>query len=510
MSGVFSISVTEARGQIAIPAELDRLAIVIGPTSAGSGLSSFFLSGSAAVTGLGYGDAVDAVCQIIEQKQASGTARKFPVACYSATVLDGSVGTYGAVDDSAVTGTSTVGVDSAVEPYGTYEAQFKVITGGTIGVAGITYRYSLDGGRNFSQIYALGTANNVTLPQSNVKFTFGAGTLVADDLAKVRTFAPQMGPQDIEDAFDAIAASTVDTALVIVEGDTSVGNFASISSGLDAMMAVGKRVTVLCRTRLPDYEASETETAWAAAIAAGFAAANDSRIHLRASYGLLTDAMTSRQYLRGDLAQYAADVVRVQRSSLCDVPNDQPMANFTLVNAQGVTVGHDEGPRGVATGLSNEVLGNRFGCVMRLPDAQRREQVFATVPWVMYEAGERIKILPVRRVANAMERVAVNAGTSQLGAKLFYTPADPSVPGSQAQLTDISRNAIHGVIYQALAQNFAGDIQNASAAGIDTGLVQVSPYVVVTGGNLLTVSVTLSPLMFGYLLSLDITLAIQE
>lgn len=509
MSGIFSINVTEARGNIAIPAELDRLAIVIGPTSAGSGLSSFFLSGAAAIAGLGYGDTVDAVSQIIEQKQASGTARKYPVACYSATVLDGSPGTYGTIHKVG-TGATVMSIHSGSEPYGTYEVVVKCIAGGTIGTAGVTIRYSLDGGRTFSQIVALQTATTFTIPNSGVQVDFTVATIHAGDTFSVRAFAPQMGVQDILDAFDALAASTVDTALVVVEGNTDATLGAAITSGLDAMLAVGKRVTVLCRTRLPDFEASESETAWAADIASDFVGYEDSRVHVRASYGLLTDAMTARQYLRGDLAQYAADVVRVQRSSLCDVPADQAMANFSLVNAQGVTVGHDEGPRGTATGLSNETLGNRFGCVMRLPDAQRREQVFATVPWVMYAADERIKSLPVRRIANAMERVAVNAGTSQLGAKLFYTPADPAVPGSQAQLTDVSRTAIHGVIYQALSSAFAGDIQNAGAAGLDTGLVQVSPYVTVSGGNFLTVSVTLSPLVFGYLLSLDVVLAIQE
>jgi glycine cleavage system aminomethyltransferase T len=64
MSGVFSISVTEARGQIAIPAELDRLAIVIGATSAGTGMSSFYSSGAAAVAALGYGDAVNAYVRV--------------------------------------------------------------------------------------------------------------------------------------------------------------------------------------------------------------------------------------------------------------------------------------------------------------------------------------------------------------------------------------------------------------------------------------------------------------
>jgi hypothetical protein len=385
----------------------------------------------------------------------------------------------------------------------------KCVTGGTIGTAGVQIRYSLDGGRHYSPIIALGTATTYAIADSGVQIDFTTATIVAGDTFSARTFAPMPGPDDLTAAFAAIAASTIDSALIVVEGDTDAANFAAISAGLNALKAVGKRVTCVCRTRIPDFESSETEQQWADAIAAEFHALDDSRIHLRASYGLLTDATNGNQYLRADLAQAAADIVRVSRSSFFDVPADQPMANFTLVDASGVTVGHDEGPRGAVTGLSNETLGNRLGCVMRLPDANRREQVFATVPWVMYAADERIKNLPTRRIANAMERVAVSSGTSQLGAKLYYTPADGS-PGSQAQLTDVSRNAIHGVIYQALAVNFTGDIQNANAAGLDTGLVQVSPYVTVSGGNLLTVSVTLSPLVFGYLLSLDIVLAIQE
>ena len=129
MSGVFSISVTEARGQIAIPAELDRLAIVIGATSAGSGMSGFFSSGAAAVTALGYGDAVDAVTQIIEQKQATGTAKKYPVACYSATTLDGMDGAYGTFHKVGA-GATVASAHAGSKPYGTYEVVIKCVTGG--------------------------------------------------------------------------------------------------------------------------------------------------------------------------------------------------------------------------------------------------------------------------------------------------------------------------------------------------------------------------------------------
>ncbi len=76
MSGTFSITVQEARGFVAIPADLDRLAVVIGCTSDGSGLSSFFQSGSSAIADRGYGDAVDCLTQIIEQRQSSGSAVK--------------------------------------------------------------------------------------------------------------------------------------------------------------------------------------------------------------------------------------------------------------------------------------------------------------------------------------------------------------------------------------------------------------------------------------------------
>jgi hypothetical protein len=219
--------------------------------------------------------------------------------------------------------------------------------------------------------------------------------------------------------------------------------------------------------------------------------------------------MTSRLYRRSNIAQFAADVVRIGRADFPDAPADQKMAGASIVDASGAALGHDEGPRGAFTGLSNDALGNRFSCDMRLPDFARREDVYCTVPWVMYAADERIRNLPTRRIANAMERRAVAAGNAGLGGRLVYTPAT-SAPGSVPRLTPASRAAIHAAIYSPLKQEFATDIQNADAAGLDTGLVQVNPVITLTGGNLVKVAVTLAPLVFGYLLSLDLTLAVQQ
>lgn len=639
MSGIYEITVQEARGFVAVSADIDRLAVVMGCTSLGSGLSPFYLSGQSAVAGVGYGDAADVLTTIIEQPQDSGTARKFPAAIYRTPIT--TQGSYGSVDATGVTGTVVVTAHSATKPYGTYEAYFRIITGGMVGTDGITYVWSLDNGRNISNVTALGTATSLTIPNSNVQFDLApasadltalntllneiktdyeahrvltagsvhgaadstntitaanatdsptrvalandlrakyeahriltsggvhgaadtvdvitapvatddasalilaldlkakynahrvlvagsvhgladstnavtspspsAGAFAAGDFVKCRTFAPAPSSADVDAAFTALKNASIDFSLLVCDFPVDATMFAHISSGLSTLLSAGKRVTAICRTRLPTFETPETETAWGTSIVANFpSTVTDSRIHLRAAYQLIKDAMTSRMYRRSDIAQYAADVVRVGRAEFPDAPADQKMAGSSIVDANGVDQGHDEGPRGVFTGLSNDTLGNRFGCVQRLPDYARREDVYATVPWVMYAADERIRNLPTRRIANAMERVAVTAGNASLGGRLFYTPATLTSP---ARLTAASRAAIHASIYAPLKQEFAGDIQNADAAGLDTGLVQVNPVITISGGNLATVSVTLAPLVFGYLLSLNIILAVQQ
>lgn len=506
MSGLLQINVTEARGQVATTADIDELAVVMGVASGTAGMSSFFLSGTAAKANRGYGDAVDTLCQIIEQKQSSGSVNKKPAAMYSlAAVTNGSCGT---VDSSGKTGTSAVTMDAAVHPYGTYEAYIRVVVGCTVGTTGGKIVWSLDNGRTESGPVSLGTATSYTITEGNVKFALGTGTLVTGDIVRVSTIAPAPDTSAITAAFAALAASSTQFGILVLDFDmVDAAMVGIVSSGKSTLISMGKRVTILGRTRLPDRETSETEAAWSADAASDFLTAADSSVGLVALYGLQTDAMTGRQYFRSALAQVAADFVRVPRSTWPDSPSDQPMANFSLVDSTGATVGHDEGPRGSVTGLSNDALGNRFICGQRLPDASRMEDVFLCVPWTLYAADERIRNVQTRRVVNAIERETVAAGTTGMGSKLRYFPAVGATP---ARLTTASRRAIQSVIYTHLASVFKDDIQNTDDASLETGLVQVNPNITVSGGNLAAVSVTVSPLVFGYLLTLNVTLAIQQ
>lgn len=507
MSGLFESNVNEARGAAVTDGDVDRRAIVIGISSLGSGLSIWYQSGLAAQNELGYGDAVDTLAQIIEQPNPNGNSTKYPAAMYSCSI--GTQGSYGAIDTSGVTGSAAPSFDGAVRPFGTYQIYYRIIQGGTLGTDGITFVSSLDGGRTESRITALGTALSHTMADGNSKTIFGTlgATLVAGDVIRGNTLGPVPGTSDVDDAFDALAKSGYRFALVVCDFPADAAMLAHFTTGLNKLKAAGKRVTVLCRPRNPNWETDETDSAWNTSIANDYRTYNDSRICPSAAYGLLTDAMTTRKYLRSDLAQYAADVVRIPRHEVPNVPADQAESNFKLVNAAGTTIGHDEGPRGSSTGLSSDSQGNRFRSVQRLPDDKRVEDVYSTVPWVLAGTDDRIKTLPVRRVANAMERVAVTSGNGALGdSNLEYYPAKN---GNPAKLTYVSRKAIQSRIFQDLSREFDKDIQNARDAA-DNGLVQVAEDCRVTGGNLLEVDVTLAPLVKGILLKLNITLSVQQ
>lgn len=758
MSGTFAITVQEARGFTAVPANIDNLAVVMGCSSAGSGLSSFFVSGSEAIASVGYGDAPDTLCQAIEQVLPNSNGVKFPVAFCDVDI--GTAGSYGTIDVSGVVGTALVTNDTSAAPYGTRHPAVKIVddgndgAGGVLGTAGILYQTSQDNGVNWSRTRALGTGYSISVPNSNSGFILGApasqvtafiaaavearadtlghladvtahdgadtsaaqialaassvpataaaawavlnlcrtalashesnitvhngsdivnvvshaaatstqtgielfaeyrtdfnahlaialvaavaglrvatatvaaevvltsadlldagealmatyprrltittagvtpanapanavivgvlgdgtiggetlviaqtaamvtsvndyrsfttittpiadgtaatlaygyamgvhnsadvtntiaatapthGTLITGDTWKVRTLGPVPGSADIDAAFEVMRTASADFRLLICDWPMTAALAAHVSTGLTALRTRGKRVTAIFRSRVPDFETGETEAAWSASIAAEFASFEDSHMIWRAGYGLVTDAMTGNQYLRANLQQFAADVVRSPRAQWPCAPSDPVTGlggepNVSLVDADGLTVGHDEGAGGTGVGLSNDTLGNRASCEMRIPESTVRESVFNTVPWTMYAADERIRNLMTRRIANAMAGVAVTAGLLSLGAHAFYTRLTPTT----GTLKPESRKALQGAIYAAVSGEFKDEIDNAGDAAIDTGLVQVAAGVTISGGNLLAIAVTLKPSVGGYVLTLNITIAIQE
>ncbi len=521
MGGLLTINVEEARGTIATSADLDQLAVVMGCASIaqdpGKELSPFFLSASAAIANRGIGDAVNTLCQCIEQRLRNGSAPKRPMAMY--TVLDTNVGTYGTLDDDGeANGTTTIANDSGLDPLITTDwAGVRVVDdgnegGGTnVGSDGILYQWTLDGGTTWSKTLRLGTDTTIEIPDVGIGWTLTGGNLVTDDTWRTRTYGPTPDTTDVDDAFVALAMASLDFTLIFLDFPVDSDMADHVTTGLDVLLAQGKRVTAVYRTRIPDAEMSESDADWNASIAADFFDFSDSRQVAAARYGVVTDAVTTRHYFRSTFQQFCADIVRVKRAEWPSAPADpltgaSGIPNVTLRDeVTGATIGHDEGPRGASTGLSDPTLGNRFACEQREPIPQIRESVFNCVPWVLYAADEKIKTLMARRLANAIERETVLAALPNLGGRLFYEPIGNGATGT---LTEASRNLVHGTIYQALSTEFASELGNADDANTETGLVQVSPSVTVNGG-ILTLSVVVAPLFPGFVGTINVTLAVK-
>lgn len=653
-TGVPTINVSEAQGFNASSTAIDTMAVVVGVTSLGSGVSTYLQSGPAAVVARGYGDAVDVAGQMIEQRQNSQQAPKVPVAIYSTNI--GTPATFGAVDSSGKTGTAVVAFAASPLPLGTYEPRLKIVTGGTVGTSGITFQWSLDNGRTYSRTVALGTADFYLVPNSGVKWLFSpnaidltalnvlineefgdynahvvlttgvvhtnadtvdqisagafppatntatrvarigvlvataklhtvkgsagtpathinlggdaagltalnaipavtddesalvaalafklwlnthdagttwhtvadtlntvtspapsAGTLLAGDTVKGRTFGPAPAAADLYDGSTSpptgalwnLANGSTPFSLLILGFPLTAAMAVAVTNGLNAMATRGKIVTCLAPARERDWEGGETEQAWSDSIAAEWLNYNDSRIGVCPDFGLITDANTGRVYLRNRFAQIAAEVVASTISTYFGCPNVRPsgVSNVSTVDANGVDVGHDEGPRGTGTGLANFDLGNRFICWYRDVD----ERMWLTVPSVLYGDGERVRNAMARRTVNAVKRVARAAAYVSLGGKIHYNKSDPSVPGSLPTLPNTTRAGLQGVVFQALSI-FANDIDNTTDGNIETGLVQVAQTVTLTGGNLVATTLTVAPVLGGFVVREDIILSVQ-
>lgn len=636
--GLPTIGVTEATGLVALGADVDKLCVVIGCTSAGSGLSLFFRSGASCVAARGYGDAVDTACQMIEQKLDTGTAAKVPVAIYSCTAS--TAGSYGTIGAAGVAGTCDPVVGSTA-PYGTYEAAIYIVDdgndggGGAVGTSGIVYQWSLSGGRQKSERLALGTATSIAIPNSNVSFdldppsatltalyaklndlkdklagtghfvltsssvhasadttndtaltavanattkatavtlfnaiktrlgshganatvhaaadtvlatalaaiptavnvadvdlytdnlvaayeahrvlqpsvhgaadstytvsayTPGPGTLITDDTWTVRTLAPKPDSSAVAAAFTALSTSTATFSMVALEFPVDAALAATVKTGLNALASKGKDVTALVRTRIADAETAETDTAWTADVIDDWKSPrfDESRICVLAGYGLVRDAMTSREYMRSGFAPWMQEVVATGISSWPGCPAQRKVQGFKLVDSDGVLVGHDEGELGAASGLSSATTqANRFVSFMRFPIQTELDNVYTTVPWVMFAANEitTFCMLPVRRVGNAMKAVAVSADVSGIGSE----PGTVTDANGVTTLKPASRKALQAKVFSALSARFAEHIQNANDAAVDTGLLQIDPIVTLdVTGKIATVTKRMRPKM---------------
>jgi len=299
------------------------------------------------------------------------------------------------------TGTATVDVSGSPAPIDDFEFYVIIVTGGVLGTAGITFKWSLDGGRTLSAETALGTALVFEFPDSgdpavdDVELTFGVATetLVAGDVITFRSTAPQWDATELTAALTALRNTSTLWDIVHVLGEQDATTFAALDTAVSGMAAYSKDRLFIAHTRIPDI--AETEATYKTALDAIFGSLSTVYGALAAGACKVPSGVTGRQYLR-PASWYTAGhhAVVSEEVNLANVRVGL-QGGVSIVDAQGNPDDHDES---VNPGLDD----SRF---MVLRTWAGRPGVYLNRPRIFSTPTSDYQLIPHRRVINLAKRI---------------------------------------------------------------------------------------------------------
>lgn len=180
----------------------------------------------------------------------------------------------------------TVTLDGTNGAWDDYNVRMKCLTGGTIGTTGIVVQISLDAGRNYGPLIALGTAVTYAISNSGLTLNFAAGTMVAKDYWSFSTAAPKWNAAGVAAALAILGASQYAVqgwgSLHLV-GSATAGECASVQSNLDTFatqFVYTRAITSARDAAVPTAwgGSTETESAWISSLATAFSAQSTKRV----------------------------------------------------------------------------------------------------------------------------------------------------------------------------------------------------------------------------------------
>lgn len=377
-----AVIITEQDGALGVlPASSGRLLAVVGPTISGTpNVPATFARVKDLITNYGGGPAVEAAAHYID---SYGRAVLFVKSGASAA------GTVSAITAAAGGGTSVVTVDNTPPPTPNddYEFVLKIINGGTVGTAGITYQLSYDGGRNYGLTTALGTATELEIPDAGgVTLSFAAGTLIAGATYSARATGPNYSGPDINAALDALAASAASWELALLAGPLDVTLFGNVETKFNGMFNAGKYHAWLGNVRMPNL--NETEAAYLSSLSTLWAAQASKRGSLYAGACKLSSAVSGRKYRRPVVFSTGAREGSV--SEEIDIA-DVNLGSLPGVSIRDVNGNPDEHDESLNPGLDDA----RFG-VLRTWEGLAG--TYCNRPRIFSAEGSDFYLMPHRRV----------------------------------------------------------------------------------------------------------------
>jgi hypothetical protein len=299
------------------------------------------------------------------------------------------------------TGTAAVSVAASPDPIDDFEFHIEVVTGGVLGTIGITFKWSMDGGRTQSAETGLGTPLTFEFPDSGdpavneVELTFGIATetLVAGDIITFSSTAPMWNATEIGTALTALRKCAQLWSIVEVCGAMDATLFAAVETAVGGMPAYGKDRMYIGHSRVPDVGESE---------ATYLTALNTIYSDLATVYGTvcagsakMISGVSGRQYRRPPSWWVApAHAVKSQEVNLANVKVGR-MDGVIITDSNGNPDDHDES--------TNPGLDDARFLVLRTWEG--RPGVYINRPRLLSTPTSDYQLIPHRRIMNLAKTV---------------------------------------------------------------------------------------------------------
>jgi hypothetical protein len=329
-----STTISKTDGNLGVSSATERILAIIGTSSAGDYDTPTSVTSKNDLTDeFGNGPLVEACAYMI--------ARGIPVVAVRANPATD--GDYGSITDG-VTGTATVAETASTFPTGNYDVIVEILTGGALGTAGITYRYSFDNGVGWSDETALGTSLIFALGRG-VSFTLSSATstLIAGDTWSVTTTGPVIGTGDLTDSFAALKLSSLEWLRVLVLATADATIIAQCESFATSFHADGKYPEVITNTRFRgSSDPDETRAEYQAAMAAIAIAGQTRETSVGVDQCELVSEVSGNRFRQPISIPYAARLMLIDDSQDAAAKSDGALPGVFLTTDSGDGKYHDE------------------------------------------------------------------------------------------------------------------------------------------------------------------------
>lgn len=376
------------------------------------------------------------------------------------------------IDTTGVTGTSVVtyGADTTADD--DYDLYFKVIAGGTIGTAGITYQWSLDGGLTLSPVTALGTANTFNFPNSGgVGFAFAAGTLGAGSIVRGRTHGPKPNGTEVGTALDKLRLTTIQWDLLELAFDIDATLFDAVETSFGT--GIMKRRAWMGSARCPTN--AETEATYKTALDGIFGAKATTRGLLCAGAADITSGADFRKYRR--------PIVHAVAPRLANVSEEIDIADIDLGTLPGVSIRDESGNVKHHDEAANPGLDDSRFCTLRTDDDY--QGVFVTNPRILSTSGSDFEFMQHRRVMNLFRTVLDRYLKKRLSKPIIVSRKTGKILASEADAIDAEMNALCEAVLMATPKASGGGLSGGAFARVSRNDVLLSTKTLTGQGGLI-------------------------